>query len=285
MTDEIDENIALLVSQAKKQRAEIKMKELSKEDMKLFEEAKSKEIKSWLDIGAVCKILRNKIPADQVLRCRWILTWKDGETNSHLSNVGAATNTARKAKARIVVLGFEDPMLHEIERDSPTLTKLGRSLILQYAASMQWQIGSFDVKTAFLRGSDQSDRILGIEPPPELRKQMGLNDEEICRLLKGAYGRADAPLLWLKELQKGLMELSFQQSPFDPCVFTLVDEHGKTIGLIGIHVDDGLCCGNHVFHQKLAQLERKYNLLEVKSKPILSLLAYISNNMLTCPYQ
>ena len=256
--DDIEENLALLVSNAKKQRAEVKMKELTKEDMQLFEEAKQKEVKSWLDTGAVCRILRNRIPVDQVLRCRWILTWKDGETNSHLTNIGASTNAARKAKARIVVLGFEDPMLHEIERDSPTLTKLGRSLILQYAASQQWQIGSFDVKTAFLRGSEQNDRILGIEPPPELRRQMGLKDEEICRLLKGAYGRADAPLLWFKELQKGLTELGFSQSPFDPCVFTLNDEEKNTIGLIGVHVDDGLCCGNDVFHQKLKLLEQKY---------------------------
>ena len=258
MKDDIEENIALLVSNAKKQRAEVKMKALTVEDQKLFEEAKLKEVNSWLDTGAVCRILRNRIPADQILRCRWILTWKDGETNSHLTNIGAASNSSRKAKARIVVLGFEDPMLHEIGRDSPTLTKLGRSLLLQCAASQQWQIGSFDVKTAFLRGSEQSDRVLGLEPPEELRKKMGLKEDEICQLLKGAYGRADAPLLWFKELQKGLVELGFRQAPFDPCVFTLIDDKGKTIGLIGVHVDDGLCCGNYVFQQKLQLLSQKF---------------------------
>ena len=60
--------------------------------------------------------------------------------------------TSRRAKARLVILGYEDPNLTEIPRDSPTLQKESRSLILQYCASQKWGIQSFDIKTAFLRG-------------------------------------------------------------------------------------------------------------------------------------
>ena len=243
-----EEQVALLVSAAKKQRSEIKLKDLSNEDRKLFDAAKNKELQSWLDTGTIQRICRQQIPKENVLRCRWLLTWKD---------MGEINKTTKTPKARLIVLGYEDPQLCELDRDSPTLSKLARMLILQFAASSGWDIGSFDIRTAFLRGSDDS-RQLGLEPPPELRTKMKLADHEIVQLLEGAYGRVDAPLLWFREFQKGLLELQFTQSPFDPCLFTLQDKKGKTCGLIGIHVDDGLCCGTPEFHAKLKLLEEKY---------------------------
>ena len=246
-----------LVTNAKKQRVEVQMSKLKPEDKKLFQKAKENEVQSWLDTGTVCKILRNKIPIESILRCRWVLTWKDTDTNAHLTNQAQATSN-RKAKARLVILGYEDPMLSEVERDSPTLTKLARMLIMQYAASSHWEIGSFDVKTAFLRGKVDEGRLLGLEPPEEMRKMLGLKDSEVCRLLKGAYGLAAAPLLWFKEFRTGLMRLGFIQSPFDPCLFVLPDVDGKPQGMVGIHVDDGLYCGNAKFHEVIQQLEKQY---------------------------
>ena len=157
---------ALLASAAKRQRAEVKLKDLTPEQAEEFELAKIKEVNQWLDTGTVRAILRNRIPESNILRSRWILTWKDIDELE-----AAQLGQDRKAKARLVVLGFEDPGLTEIPRDSPTLQKESRSLIFQYCASQAWQIQSFDIKTAFLRGSRRDDRILGVEPPMELRKR------------------------------------------------------------------------------------------------------------------
>ena len=161
---------AFIVSAAKKQKTEVKLSNLTKEERQLFEEAKGKEIQSWLDTKTVCKIFRHQIPTENILRCRWILTWKDAETNSHL---GADTkqSSSRKAKARLVILGYQDPSLEHLDRDSPTLSKLSRNLLLQMSVSMRWTIGSFDVKTAFLRGSVDDTRVIGLEPPEELRQK------------------------------------------------------------------------------------------------------------------
>ena len=88
---------------------------------------------------------------------------------------------------------------------------------------------------------------------------MKLKPQEIVRLLKGAYGRVDAPYLWFMELKKGLEELGFVAAPFDPCAFVLPEPHsGKIEGLIGIHVDDGLCCGSPNFQKKLLKLKEKF---------------------------
>ena len=71
------------------------------------------------------------------------------------------------------MLGYEDPDLTEIPRDSPTLQKESRSLLLQLCASRKWRVRSFDVKTAFLRGSRRDNRVLGLDPPPETSHEDG----------------------------------------------------------------------------------------------------------------
>ena len=197
--------------------------------------------------------MRDRIPAANILRSRWILTWKDVD-EIEAKEIGQN----RKAKARLVILGYEDPNLTEIPGDSPTLQKESRSLIMQYCASQHWCIRSFDIKTAFLRGSRRDDRILGVDPPEELRRKLGLKPLEICELLKSAYGLVNAPFLWYQELRDTLIAIGFSMSPLDPCLFTLQSQDGTVHGHIGIHVDDGLCCGDAIFDKALVDLERKF---------------------------
>ena len=211
---------------------------------------------NWLKTGTVQKMFRHQIPQEQVLRCRWILTWKPiDEGDRDPKNPMKST----KAKARLVVLGYLDPKITEIPRDSPTLNRHSKMLLLQMIASMSWDLRSFDIKAAFLQGKPQSGRILGIEPVPELAAEMGLKHNEICRLTKSAYGLIDAPFLWFQALKEELVQLGFEQSPFCPCTFILrcPDTHAPE-GIIGVHVDDGLCGGNQRFLSKLKELERKY---------------------------
>ena len=259
--ESIPHEMAFLVSAARKQRSEVKMIELDSTDRAMFEKAKQSEIESWISTETITKILRHQIPRENIMKCRWILTWKPIDPDDKKVS-GSKSHPRHKPKARLVVLGFQDPQVDSIPRDSPTLSKLSRMLILQSAASNQWKIGSFDVKTAFLRGQARDNRILGIEPPKELKERLQLRENEVLQLLKGAYGRVDAPYLWFMELKQALEDLKFVQAPFDPCCFVL---HGRdsqnqpiTEGMIGIHVDDGLCCGTPNFHEKLRQLEQKF---------------------------
>eukprot|EP00435_Cladocopium_sp_Y103_P026958 s175_g6.t1 len=254
--EECPQHMAFLVSAAKRQRSEVKLSQLSAHDKQLFHDAKIKEINSWLSTDTVMRVLRHQIPDSNVLRCRWILTWKPVDS-SELKN--KPNQNKHVPKARLVVLGYEDPQVHEIPRDSPTMTKLTRMLILQTAASMGWDIESFDIRTAFLRGSETSERVLGIEPPDEMRSHMKLKPQEILRLMKGAYGRVDAPFLWFQELKAGLEQVGFVSSPFDPCAFLLPNPQTNiTEGIIGVHVDDGLCCGSQLFQAKLREVAKRF---------------------------
>lgn len=132
-------------------------------------------------------------------------------------------------------------------------------LLLQLIASCSWDLRSFDIKAAFLQGKPQDDRIIGLEPCSELRQALALKEGEICRLVKSAYGLIDAPFLWYQALSSELVELGFEISPFDPCLFILRHpETKRPRGIIGIHVDDGLCGGDDAFLEVLGKLQKKY---------------------------
>ena len=111
----------------------------------------------------------------------------------------------------------------------------------------------------FLQGKPQDGRVIGLEPVPELSQALGLTKDEVCKLTKGAYGLIDAPFLWYTALKDELVNLGFQICPMDPCVFVLRHPKTKKLeGILGIHVDDGICGGSDYFQQKIDLLEKKY---------------------------
>ena len=114
-----------------------------------------------------------------------------------------------------------DPQLTEVPRDSPTLGKQSKMILLQLISSMVWSLGSFDIKAAFLQRKPQKDRVIGLDTVVELSNAMQLQPGEICKLDKSAYGLIDAPYLWFQTLQEALVQLGFTPCPFDPCVFVL----------------------------------------------------------------
>ena len=74
-------------------------------------------------------------------------------------------------------------------------------------------------------------------------------------------------LLWYEELKTALLNLHFQISPLDPCLFVLPRRDGTGIhGIVGIHVDDGLGAGDEVFEHAISQLETRYPFGSKKSK-------------------
>lgn len=148
---------------------------LSEEEKQLFVEAKHKEITNWLNTGTVSKTFRNQLNPEQILRCRWTCGWKPLEESGN-TTTSKSSATHHKANARLVVLGFLDPDIDTIARDSPRLGRQARMLILQLISSMSWTLRSFDIKAAFLQGKTQDGRVLGLEPVPEMRTALSLKE-------------------------------------------------------------------------------------------------------------
>ena len=242
----------LLATTAKEQRSEVRLSSLSPAGLKEFEQAKDAEIQSWIKTSTISAVMRNQIPEDQILRCRWILTWKplDNVGGEKESTSNQKTQRTHKGKARLVVLGNLDPRIEEIPRDSPTLNKTSGMMALQVISSHSWCLRSFNIKAAFLQGTPQEGRVIAVDPVPELRKALALKPQEICRLNANAYGLIDAPYLWYCALVSELIRLGFEASPFDPCCFVLRPKSPDDA--LGIHVDDG------IFEDKIRQLEKTF---------------------------
>ena len=242
-----EEYLDCLVAAAKKSRNEISYSDLNQEEKKLFQAAKTKELQCWLDTKTVKAILRDKIHPSRILSSRWILTWKE-DLNAP---------SGRKAKARLVVKGFQDPDIDVLNSDSPTVTRDARMLLLQTISSKQWVVQSFDITTAFLRGRSD-DRELAMEAPPELKQLMGMDQSQVCLLQGNAYGRVDAPLLFYREFRKRLEEIGFETHPLDNCLFLLRNPSNPSQldGILGTHVDDGIGGGNLNFEKALEKLQK-----------------------------
>ena len=236
-----DTFLPCLTAAAKKSRNEVKYSDLTSQEKEMFPLAKQKELKCWLDTNTVQAILRDRIHPSRIMSSRWILTWKDDPSSSN----------GKKAKARLVVKGFQDPDIGSLCSDSPTLTRDSRMLLLQTVASRKWIVQAFDITTAFLRGRSD-DRELAMEAPVELQTLLGMSPNQVCLLKGNAYGRVDAPLLFYKEFRKRLEDVGFVAHPLDNCLFLLRNPHNPNVldGILGTHVDDGIGGGNETLKRQ-----------------------------------
>jgi hypothetical protein len=77
--DNHPEEMAAVASAGKRARAEVQLKDLTSADRHLFDIAKDAELTCWLQTSALKPILRKSLNPEQILRSRWVLTWKPVE--------------------------------------------------------------------------------------------------------------------------------------------------------------------------------------------------------------
>ena len=107
------------VGALKRRAAEVHEKHLSPEERQEFAAAKSVEVRNFVASGAFQALPDHLVLSrDQAIGMRWILTWKMKDDGSH------------KAKARAVLLGYQDPVMSRQSRQhlaaDPTSLQVGR---------------------------------------------------------------------------------------------------------------------------------------------------------------
>lgn len=241
-----------MMNQKVKKNAEVVLRKLCESERQEFDQAMSKEIQSYVMSEAV-RICESKgIPINRILQMRWVYTWKT-ETDTE------GKQTGKRAKARLIVKGFQDPRLTHLPREAPTLSNLGRNLLMSCSASDKTPLFVGDIKTAFLQGkqSEIQENVFA-EPPPEVRKHLGMKDTEILRITKAIYGLLNAPKQWFESLSSYLIESGWTQHRLDQCLYKLIVD-GKLCGYLGMHVDDILCTGSgEYFQRKINELKERF---------------------------
>ena len=185
--------------------AEVNYRRLTEDEKQLFENAKNSEVSSFLKTQAVRRCLsfeesQKAQQSDRVLRARWVLTWKGVPEESReeaamdRENNKESTYTAdlsRKAKARIVLLGFQHPDLEspDFRTTSPVQSQLMKHLSLVLCSQRKWKLESLDMKTAFLQtgAADMESKELWTPGVPELRAALGAQDHDLLRILRNVY--------------------------------------------------------------------------------------------------
>ena len=239
-------------SKAKK-NIEVCLRKLNADERKQFEHAMTIETDSFMSTEAVRICERAGIPKERIMNMRFVLTWKT------LSDEEGKAQ-GKKAKARLIVRGFEDPGLFEVSRESPTLSSMGRNLLLSECAQRGYRVCVGDIRTAFLRGDDtELDREVYAEPPKEVREQLQMSETQIFRIVKAIYGLLHAPKKWHESLSRFLREDGWTTHALDPCLYKLLDPNGCVVGYMGVHVDDVVTGGTGDFYtQKIENLRQKY---------------------------
>ena len=226
---------------------EVSWQKLSYEEKLEFDEAQAVELSNVLSSAAVRALALSEtkdLDYSKVMKMRWVLTRKNSGT----------------AKARLVVLGFQQHNLTTVQTAAPTLSRTGRYALLAAAANKGFKLESGDVTSAFLQTMDSlEDEQLFVWAPSELAALFGAEpgEETVLKLTKAFYGLVHAPRKWHESVVEVLLQTCWKQTKVDRCLFCLYDdETQELIALVGIHVDDFLICGQPG-HKKYEEAKQK----------------------------
>ena len=237
--------------------AEVSLHKLTSKERELFTRAKAKEVDSFLKNAAVRKCLddaeiKEAYDSQRIVKARWVLTWKatppdeldearkDAQDNA--SKTLYTNNGDRKAKARIVLLGFQHPNLldRSFKTAAPVQSMLGRNLVYLLSGQHQWPLKGLDLATAFLQTMPmEADAQLWTTGVEELRSALGVGKEGIMKILRNIYGSTTAPRgLWL-DLHKALINLGATAILGERCLWawfstTELDSTGRFPKLLGV---------------------------------------------------
>lgn len=118
------------------------------------------------------------------------------------------------------------------ETYSPVVRYESIRVLLTIAASNDYELGQFDITTAFLYGELEEEIYM------ELPEGHNAGQDKYCRLLKSLYGLKQSPRQWNKKFKEFLERYNFVASSADLCIFR-GEVNGDEV-LLGLYVDDGL---------------------------------------------
>ena len=232
-------------------------KKLTPAEKQLFEEARCKALQVWFDHDAWRPVNEDEARDGEVIPARFLQRWKP-------------TKEGPQAYARVIIQGFKhkDVLNEELERESPTLSMLGRHSVYVMATHKRWKLWSADVKSAFMQADsiDATTRIY-IRPSADMRrlleKKIDLKPWQIMKACKPAFGDVRAPRQWNNTANEYLLhELNLIAHPLDRCVYLSLRQaadgddpfcvfeyngtHCIVDGILGLHVDDFIGAGEGV---------------------------------------
>jgi len=262
------------ITKAKMSPGQVDFKSLNEKHRVVFQKAREKEVQSLIDNKAIrimsvdeSRAFRKKFPQN-VLGSRYVDRWKpNGDKFATLpesygqDNYEPTLDEGVSAKSRWCVIGWRDPMIHCIERSSPTPLSISICLFFQLSATRRWSGRVKDAKTAFLQSLPTTRKNKLACTMPIDWTFPGCTSEQLIMLETEVYGLVSGPAWWRKSFLEVVLDLGYRINPYDRCVLTLDSEdpssHAPTEGILIIEVDDILESGGEIHQRKMKLLQER----------------------------
>jgi hypothetical protein len=143
------------------------------------------------------------------------------------------------------------------ETYAPVVNWMSVQLMLTFSEIHQLHIRSIDFMLAFPQADVKVDIYMELPLGCSTDHDSNKNDY-VLKLIKNLYGLRDASKTWFKYLKKGLLDLGFEPSSIDPCIF-----YKKGLTLI-VYVHDCLvfCKKKEDADQLIKDLMKNYSLTD-----------------------
>lgn len=192
--------------------------------------------------------------------------------NSHmfLTDKYLASGIKDRKKARMVVNGNEENSIVVGDTFSPTVNPISVMAQLNVTVVRKYKLAAYDIKGAFLK-APVGDKKIYLRIPPEVakiwvqrypqRKKYLSEDGSLFYVLnKYLYGLQESPHAFNQLLHGKLVEMGFQQSTADQCLYTKTAKDGLLI--LSTHVDDLLFSSPNVSDREWfeSELEKSFEI-------------------------
>jgi Reverse transcriptase (RNA-dependent DNA polymerase) len=199
---------------------------LQAEDKVEFIRAMHKEVQAHVDNKNWVVVKRSTIPKDRkVLPAVWAMRRKRD----------IATRKITKWKARLNLHGGKQVKgVDYWETYAPVATWSSIRLVMFLAVLRKWETRQLDFVLAFPQAPVETDLYMEVPAGFEINENP---KEYALKLVNNLYGQKQAGRVWNKYMTKGLIELKFQQSQSDPCIFW------RNNVILVIYTDDTIVTG------------------------------------------
>lgn len=190
-------------------------------------------------------------PGANIVSCCWVFHAKKD----------AAGNIYRY-RACLVAQGFSQvPGVDFFDTYAPVAKMASIQTLLAFAARHNFEVHQVDVKSAYLHGDFEENKVIYMSLPPgvELTKEKGL----VLRLLHPLYGLQQSTWHWHKKLLRTLQScLCMLQCDIDQAIFYRVET--DSLIAMGMHINDLtiVTSGDPLMAKVKASLRKDFDILD-----------------------
>ena len=192
--------VAYMAQKLKAKQVEVHERQLDPQELEQFQKAKQNEVRNFIAAECFRMWQGREIQEHEILQMRWLLSWKYDEKYKDQGG--------KKAKARAIILGYQDNNYQHRKTSAPSPSNSGRQLYFQMAAWKRFKVEKGDVSGAFLQG-DHLEEDLWCWPLPEICKELGITEGTPMLMKKAACGLVQAPLRWYLSVCNYLASLGY----------------------------------------------------------------------------